>query len=90
MVWISFICLGIGYLDNTPVSDTVALPNPKLVQAGGGFGVVAGFIAWWNMYAGIADESNSLFLLPVFHFPWSEKGRADRKVVVDEEQGKLD
>ncbi len=23
-------------------------------------------------------SSNSFFLIPVFHFPWSEKGREDR------------
>ncbi|KAK4452153.1 GPR1/FUN34/yaaH family-domain-containing protein [Podospora aff. communis PSN243] len=50
----------------------------KLHQAGGGFGMVAAFLAWYNAFAGIADSSNSFFLIPVFHFPWSEKGREDR------------
>lgn len=49
-----------------------------LTQAGGGFGMVAAFLAWYNAFAGIADSSNSLFLIPVFHFPWSEKGRETR------------
>jgi len=50
----------------------------KLNQAGGGFGVLAAFLAWYNAFAGIADSSNSFFLIPVFHFPWSEKGREAR------------
>lgn len=29
----------------------------------------------------MADTSNSFFLLPVVHFPWSEKGRENRKKV---------
>jgi len=50
----------------------------KLAQAGGGFGMLAAFLAWYNAFAGIADSSNSFFLIPVFHFPWSEKGRESR------------
>ncbi|KAI5921078.1 GPR1/FUN34/yaaH family-domain-containing protein [Camillea tinctor] len=49
-----------------------------LQQAGGGFGLLAAFLAWYNAFAGIADSSNSFFLIPVFHFPWSEKGREAR------------
>jgi hypothetical protein len=50
----------------------------RLQQAGGGFGILAAFLAWYNAFAGIADSSNSFFLIPVFHFPWSEKGRENR------------
>jgi len=50
-----------------------------LTKAGGGFGMLAAFLAWYNAFAGIADSSNSFFLIPVFHFPWSEKGRESRK-----------
>ena len=32
----------------------------------------------YNAFAGIADLSNSFFIAPVVHFPWSEKGRAMR------------
>lgn len=86
-----------------------------LGKAGGVFGILAAFLAWYNAFAGIADTrlvcpppsfsptlcltaaaslrwalrcgstlltlpspSNSLFLIPVFHFPWSEKGREAR------------
>ena len=35
----------------------------------------------YNALAGIADPSNSFFLIPVAHFPWSEKGRERRNKV---------
>ncbi|KAI1264909.1 GPR1/FUN34/yaaH family-domain-containing protein [Xylariaceae sp. FL1019] len=53
-------------------------------KAGGVFGILAAFLAWYNAFAGIADSSNSFFLIPVFHFPWSEKARAaktEREIV---------
>jgi hypothetical protein len=49
-----------------------------LAHGGGGWGMLAAFFAWYNAFAGIADSSNSWFLIPVFHFPWSEKGREAR------------
>ncbi|KAJ2892296.1 uncharacterized protein MKZ38_010042 [Zalerion maritima] len=49
-----------------------------LKKAGGVFGMLAAFLAWYNAFAGIVDSSNSFFLIPVFHFPWSEKGREAR------------
>ncbi|GAB7349696.1 hypothetical protein MBLNU459_g0440t1 [Dothideomycetes sp. NU459] len=84
-VWLTFLMLGIGYLDHRTVGSAVA-PNSKLVEAGGAFGIIAAFIAWWNMLAGIAEPSNSFFLVPVLHFPWSEKGRQRRQSVVDAEK----
>ncbi|KAI1474486.1 hypothetical protein K445DRAFT_315833 [Daldinia sp. EC12] len=54
--------------------------STKLTQAGGGFGLLAAFLAWYNAFAGIADSSNSFFIIPVFHFPWSEKGRQARAI----------
>jgi len=35
----------------------------------------------YNALAGIADPSNSFFIIPVAHFPWSEKGREMRQKV---------
>ena len=35
----------------------------------------------YNALAGIADPSNSFFLIPVAHFPWSDKGREARQKV---------
>jgi succinate-acetate transporter protein len=69
--------LATGYLDTSTVNG-VTRPNSSLNKAGGGFGILAAFIAWWNMLAGLADRGNSFVLIPVLHFPWSEKGR-DRK-----------
>ncbi|KAI1099677.1 GPR1/FUN34/yaaH family-domain-containing protein [Jackrogersella minutella] len=59
-------------------SNGAAAASKKLAQAGGGFGLLAAFLAWYNAFAGIADSSNSFFIVPVFHFPWSEKGREAR------------
>jgi len=48
-------------------------------KAGGYFGLFAAFMAWYNALAGIADDSNSFFVIPVAHFPWSVKGRERRQ-----------
>ena len=29
--------------------------------------------------AGLADATNSFFVIPVIHFPWSEKAREDKR-----------
>lgn len=44
-------------------------------MAGGLFGLLSAFSAWYNAFAGIADSSNSFFIAPVIHFPWSETGK---------------
>ncbi|KAK5163922.1 Accumulation of DYads [Saxophila tyrrhenica] len=84
-VWISFLCLGTAYLDAQ--NDPAGAPNVTLTRVGGGFGIAAGFIAWYNMLAGLADGSNTFFVIPVVHFPWSEKGRKDRGKIKDVESG---
>lgn len=56
------------------------LPNPGLCQSGGFFALLGAFLAWYNAFAGIADNSNSFFVPPVVHFPWSEKKREGRRV----------
>ncbi|KJX92229.1 Gpr Fun34 family protein [Zymoseptoria brevis] len=71
---LAFLMLGIAYLDFT----AEGAPNPTILKAGGGFGMIAAFMAWYNAFAGMADSSNSFFLVPVAHFPWSEKGREKR------------
>lgn len=55
------------------------LPNPGLMKAGGFFALLGAFLAWYNAFAGIADNSNTFFLPPVVHFPWSEKKRSGNK-----------
>jgi len=54
--------------------------NVPCNKAGGYFGIFAAFMAWYNALAGIADDSNSFFVIPVAHFPWSDKGRERRGV----------
>ncbi|KAJ5911810.1 uncharacterized protein N7473_001113 [Penicillium subrubescens] len=54
------------------------LPNEGLMKAGGLLAFLGAFLAWYNAFAGIADNSNSFFVVPVVHFPWSEKGRSAR------------
>ncbi|KAB2571738.1 putative gpr fun34 family protein [Lasiodiplodia theobromae] len=69
----AFLMLGIGYLKHDGSE-----PHPGLIKAGGAFGILAAFAAWYNALAGIADSSNSFFVIPVAHFPWSDKGRERR------------
>lgn len=76
--------LGIAYVHN----DNGA-PNKACNIAGGAFGLAAAFAAWYNALAGILDRSNSFFLIPVAHFPWSEKGR-ERREKVDNSNARKD
>jgi len=69
----AFLMLGIGYLQHNGVE-----PQGDCIVAGGAFGLLAAFTAWYNALAGIADSSNSFFVIPVAHFPWSDKGRERR------------
>ncbi|KAJ5940885.1 GPR1/FUN34/yaaH protein [Penicillium verrucosum] len=71
---VAFLLLGIGHLHR----DAQGKPNQSVLTAGGLFALLAAFLAWYSALAGIADDSNSFFIIPVFHFPWSEKGRASR------------
>jgi len=80
----AFLLLGIGYLQN----DGEA-PQHGCIVAGGAFGLMAAFTAWYNALAGIADSSNSFFVIPVAHFPWSDKGR-ERRNKVDNSAARAD
>jgi len=73
---LAFMCLGIGYL-----ARVNGEPRLTAIKAGGGFGMLAAWLAWYNALAGIADSSNSFFVIPVAHFPWSDKGRERREKV---------
>jgi len=70
---LAFLMLGVGHLKAV---DGAA--NVPCIKAGGYFGLFAAFLAWYNAFAGIADDSNSFFVVPVAHFPWSVKGREMR------------
>jgi len=80
----AFLLLGIGYLKNDGTH-----PQDGCIVAGGAFGLMAAFAAWYNALAGIADSSNSFFVIPVAHFPWSDKGR-ERRDKVDNSAARMD
>ena len=92
----AFLLLGISYL-----YPSNGEPKSSVNKAGGYFAIFSAFMAWYNAFAGMADDgyvpvlrnpfkhrrssnhdahspSNSFFIVPVAHFPWSEKGRARR------------
>ncbi|KAI9834366.1 MAG: hypothetical protein M1819_002977 [Sarea resinae] len=71
---LTFLLLGIGYLHREN-----GAPRVSCIKAGGMFGLLSAFSAWYNALAGIADRSNSFFLIPVVHFPWSDVGRERRE-----------
>jgi uncharacterized protein len=73
---LAFLMLGIAYLQHDSAG-----PQTSCLRAGGAFGILAAFLAWYNALAGIADTSNSFFIIPVVHFPWSEKGKMAKKSV---------
>ncbi|KAJ5472138.1 Acetate permease A [Penicillium diatomitis] len=70
---LTFLLLGISYLVRPNGGQYVAVQ-----KAGGLFGFLAGFAAWYNALAGLVDNSNSFFIVPVAHFPWSPTGRSRR------------
>ncbi|GAP85463.2 putative gpr fun34 family protein [Rosellinia necatrix] len=82
MFFLLFFTLDLAFLflatSEFAKSNGAAVAAVGLQKAGGVFGLFAAFLAWYNAFAGIADTSNSFFLIPVFHFPWSEKGREAR------------
>ncbi|KAL7274777.1 Meiotically up-regulated protein 86 protein [Rhizina undulata] len=74
MLDITFLLLAISHFQTV---DGAA--NPDVTKAAGIFGILTAFIAWWNAFAGIADATNSFFVVPVLHFPWSDKVRSESK-----------
>lgn len=71
---LTFLMLAIAYMHENEALE----PNPSCVKAGGSFGLAAALLAWYNALAGIADTSNSFFIIPVVHLPWSETGKKRR------------
>ncbi|KND91079.1 Acetate permease A [Tolypocladium ophioglossoides CBS 100239] len=72
---LAFLFLATEQFANDLGNATAAL---ALQKTGGLFGFLAAFLAWYNALAGLQDSSNSFFQVPVFHFPWSDKGRERR------------
>jgi succinate-acetate transporter protein len=75
-----FLDLAFLFLAIARFQAVAGAPDVKLNKTGGYFGIFAAFMAWYNALAGIADDSNSFFVIPVAHFPWSDKGREMRGV----------
>jgi succinate-acetate transporter protein len=48
----AFLFLFLGHLE----ADAKGAPNQHLLSAGGYFGLLAAFMAWYNALAGIADD----------------------------------
>lgn len=63
---------------------THAVASGHFQTAGGTFGILAAFLAWYNMFAGMADETNFFFAIPVIHLPWSATKRAARAQISSE------
>lgn len=75
VVDIALLLLAVGYI----YRDPDGAPRENLMKSGGFFALLGAFLAWYNAFAGIADDSNSFIIVPVVHFPWSEKGRESRR-----------
>jgi succinate-acetate transporter protein len=73
----AFLCLALA--EQNGASNPSA--SAALGKAGGAFGLGAAFLAWYNMFAGMADSTNFWFNIPVSHLPWSEKKKAERSQV---------
>lgn len=63
---LTFLFVGLAYLYNTGEA-----PHTHLLRAGGGFGILAAFASWYNAFAGLADDTNSFFVIPAVYFPWT-------------------
>jgi succinate-acetate transporter protein len=69
---LAFLTLACGHFAANNGNPEAAI---KLTQAGGGFGILSAFLAWYNAFAGIADSryvflSFLPFLLPVSPRAW--------------------
>jgi len=71
---ITFLLLAVARFQQNAAGEL----NSSINKAGGVFGVITAFIAWYNALAGMLETSNSFFTIPVVHFPWSEKVRLER------------
>jgi len=49
--------------------------EPVFLKVGGFAGVITSFLCLYNALAGMLDKSNSFFVVPLGHLPWSEHAR---------------
>ncbi|THC94982.1 hypothetical protein EYZ11_005535 [Aspergillus tanneri] len=62
---LAFLLLGIGYIHR----EAADMPNMPIIKGGAFLALLAAFLAWYVALAGIADDINSFFVIPVFYFP---------------------
>ena len=61
MLDLAFLCLAIGWVDydvSMVSGAAMASSNVPLAKAGGAFGILAAFAAWYNAMAGVLDRGN--------------------------------
>ena len=63
---LSFFFSGVSHLYNDGIS-----PHIPLLRLAGAFGLVSSFSAWYNALSGVADNTNSFFVVPALRFPWT-------------------
>ncbi len=77
---LAFLMLACGHYAND--NGTPAI-SKQLTQAGGGFGMLAAFLAWYNAFAGIADSRCvPIFLVAYSWFPFPLRHRPARAGVL--------
>jgi len=62
---LAFLLLAIAYL----LGDGHKNPNTACLRAGGAFGILSAFAAWYIAAAGLLESSKSYFKLPVCPLP---------------------
>lgn len=84
-MFILFFCLDMSYLFSgvSFLYNNGTDPQTATLRASGWFGIVAAFAAWYSALAGVADNTNSFFILPAIYFPWTSGARLKKN---DEEQ----
>ncbi|GIZ40973.1 hypothetical protein CKM354_000429200 [Cercospora kikuchii] len=74
---LAFLCLALGQ------QYASSFAAEGLHKAGGAFGILAAFAAWWNMFAGMADREIFWFEVPVRRLPWNVERRGGKCDAVD-------
>lgn len=76
---LAFLFLAIGHFQQPEPGKT----HVPLIKAGGFFGLMAAFLAWYCALSGLCDENTSFVKYPLGVFPWSPGARSkkEREVV---------
>lgn len=64
---VAFLCLAIGHLKNG---------NQSWLKSGGGFGLAAAALAWYNAFSMLFSADTGFFDIPVGQFPWARREKA--------------